>query len=222
MMARVTAVPPDKRPSPEATLRGPVVDVLRILIDKYLDGLPLHRQRDRYRRLGMELAVSTLADQVEWCTDLRRPLWLAALAAIIDARVMLDGTGLPAQDAAVGATRLIGGRRRVRVRRTGGGARRRQHRPPRQRPEAAMHHPTRPFAELGGTGELAGDARRRGARSRPNRVSGCAQPAIRRRRSERARCCRTAAPSPRAPPPFRPKPDWPSSRCGPAKPGEGG
>lgn len=82
--------------------------VAAILIDKYLDGLPLHRQRDRYRRLGIELAVSTLADQVEWCTDLLRPLWHAALAAIIDARVMhLDGTGLPVQDSdAAGGKRL--------------------------------------------------------------------------------------------------------------------
>ncbi|HET9622605.1 MAG TPA: transposase, partial [Kofleriaceae bacterium] len=38
--------------------------VAAIVIDKYLDGLPLHRQRDRYRRLGLDLAVSTLADQV--------------------------------------------------------------------------------------------------------------------------------------------------------------
>ncbi len=82
--------------------------VASILIEKYLDGLPLHRQRDRYRRLGLDLAVSTLADQVKWCTDLLRPVWRALLAGIIDARVMhLDGTGLPVLDSdAVGGKRL--------------------------------------------------------------------------------------------------------------------
>lgn len=82
--------------------------VASILIEKYLDGLPLHRQRDRYRRLGLDIAVSTLADQVTWCTDLLQPIWRALLAEIIDARVMhLDGTSLPVQDSeAAGGKRL--------------------------------------------------------------------------------------------------------------------
>jgi hypothetical protein len=52
--------------------------------------------------------VSTLADQVKWCTDLLQPVWRALLAEIIDARVMhLDGTGLPVQDSdAAGGKRL--------------------------------------------------------------------------------------------------------------------
>lgn len=37
--------------------------VAQLLVEKYVDGLPLHRQRERYQRLGLELAVSTLADQ---------------------------------------------------------------------------------------------------------------------------------------------------------------
>jgi transposase len=69
--------------------------VAQLLVDKYVDGLPLHRQRERYQRLGVDLAVSTLTDQVKWCTDLLRPLWRAALAEVIAARVMhLDGTSL--------------------------------------------------------------------------------------------------------------------------------
>lgn len=82
--------------------------VASILIEKYLDGLPLHRQRDRFRRLGLDIAVSTLADQVTWCTDLLQPIWRALLAEIIDARVMhLDGTSLPVQDSeAAGGKRL--------------------------------------------------------------------------------------------------------------------
>lgn len=66
-----------------------------LLAEKYVDGLPLHRQRERLARLGLDIAVSTLADQIMWSTDLLRPLWRAALAECIAARVMhLDGTGL--------------------------------------------------------------------------------------------------------------------------------
>ncbi len=60
--------------------------VAQLMVEKYVDGLPLHRQRERLQRLGLELSVSTLADQVKWCTDLLRPLWRAALAQVIDAR----------------------------------------------------------------------------------------------------------------------------------------
>lgn len=73
--------------------------VAQILVDKYVDGLPLHRQRERLLRMGLDLSVSTLADQVAWATDLLRPLWRASVAEVIAARVMhLDGTGLPVLD----------------------------------------------------------------------------------------------------------------------------
>lgn len=82
--------------------------VIQMLVDKYVDGLPLHRQRERFQRLGIDLSVSTLCDQVKWCTDLLRPLWRAALAEVIASQVMhLDGTGLPVLDRNVkGKTRL--------------------------------------------------------------------------------------------------------------------
>jgi transposase len=80
-------------------LLTPHIIVAALLVDKYVDGLPLHRQSERYRRLGLDLAMSTLADQVKWCTDLLRPLWRAALAEVIAARVMhRDGTGLAVLD----------------------------------------------------------------------------------------------------------------------------
>ena len=83
--------------------------VAQLLVEKYVDGLPLHRQRERYLRLGLDLAVSTLADQVKWCTDLLRPLWRAALAEVIAARVMhLDGTGLPVLDPNVKGGKKLG------------------------------------------------------------------------------------------------------------------
>lgn len=83
--------------------------VAALMVEKYVDGLPLHRQRERYQRLGLDLAVSTLADQVKWCTDLLRPIWRAALAEVIGARVMhLDGTGLPVLDPNVPGGKRLG------------------------------------------------------------------------------------------------------------------
>ncbi len=80
-----------------------------LLVEKYVDGLPLHRQRERLQRLGLDLAVSTLADQIKWCTDLLRPLWRAALAEVIAARVMhLDGTGLTVLDPNTAGNKKIG------------------------------------------------------------------------------------------------------------------
>jgi len=80
-----------------------------LLVEKYVDGLPLHRQRERLARLGLDIAVSTLADQIKWCTDLLRPLWRAALADVITARVMhLDGTGLTVLDGNAPGNKKIG------------------------------------------------------------------------------------------------------------------
>lgn len=73
--------------------------VAELLIDKYDDGLPLHRQKQRYERMGLSLPVSTLADQVRWSTELLAPLWRGCMRAALGARVMhLDGTGLPVLD----------------------------------------------------------------------------------------------------------------------------
>lgn len=80
-----------------------------LLVEKYVDGLPLHRQRERLGRLGLDIAVSTLADQIKWCTDLLRPLWRAALAEVIAAQVMhLDGTGLTVLDPNTPGNKKIG------------------------------------------------------------------------------------------------------------------
>lgn len=73
--------------------------VAQLVVDKYWDGLPLHRQKQRFERMGAELPVSTLADQVTWATDLLRPLWRALKAMVLAAEVMhLDGTGLAVLD----------------------------------------------------------------------------------------------------------------------------
>jgi len=80
-----------------------------LVVDKYDDGLPLHRQKLRFERMGIDLPVSTLADQVTWATDLLRPLWKAAIAEVIAARIMhLDGTGLAVLDRAVAGSKRLG------------------------------------------------------------------------------------------------------------------
>lgn len=70
-----------------------------LLVDKYRDGLPLHRQRQRLAQLGLPVSVSTLADQVTWTTALLQPLWRALTAMVVGSAVMqLDGTGLAVRD----------------------------------------------------------------------------------------------------------------------------
>jgi transposase len=79
----------------EGGLFGPAL-VGQLLVDKYRDGLPLHRQRERFRRMGVDLSVSTLADQVAWGAELLQPLWRALQIAALNADVLhLDATSLP-------------------------------------------------------------------------------------------------------------------------------
>ena len=83
--------------------------VIDMLVSKYGDGTPLHRQRERYHRLGFDIPVATLVDQVRWSTDLLRPLWRAAVAECIASKVMhLDATGLPVLDRAAPGGKRIG------------------------------------------------------------------------------------------------------------------
>jgi transposase len=83
--------------------------VAALLVDKYDDGLPLHRQKRRFERMGLSLSVSTLADQVTWVTDLLRPLWRVAAEQVLAATVMhLDGTGLPVLDQTASGGKRLG------------------------------------------------------------------------------------------------------------------
>lgn len=83
--------------------------VAELVVDKYSDGLPLHRQKERFARMGLDLPVSTLADQVTWATDLLRPVWRAAIAEVLASKVMhLDATGLPVLDREVAGGKRLG------------------------------------------------------------------------------------------------------------------
>lgn len=69
--------------------------VAQVIVDKYRDGLPLARQVERFQRMGIEVAISTLADQVRWAAEALEPLWRAALVKAVQADVLhLDATSL--------------------------------------------------------------------------------------------------------------------------------
>ena len=72
---------------------------VKLVCDKYELGLPLHRQRKTFKRLGMKLAVSTMSDQVRWVAELLRPLHSEAIDQVIASRIKhIDGTGLTVLD----------------------------------------------------------------------------------------------------------------------------
>jgi transposase len=67
-----------------------------ILFEKYGQHQPLNRQSERYAREGIDLSVSTLADQVGGCAVLLRPLYELIRAHVFaGARVHGDETTVP-------------------------------------------------------------------------------------------------------------------------------
>src|SRR5262245_31543787 len=67
-----------------------------ILFEKYGQHQPLNRQSERYAREGVELSLSTLADQVGGCAALLRPLCDLIRAHVFAAsRVHGDDTTVP-------------------------------------------------------------------------------------------------------------------------------
>jgi transposase len=73
--------------------------VADMVVCKYWDALPLHRQGQRYERLGLSIPSSSMADQITWATDLLRPIWIGLQSAVLGAYVMhLDATSLAVRD----------------------------------------------------------------------------------------------------------------------------
>jgi transposase len=67
-----------------------------ILFEKFGQHQPLNRQSERYAREGLELSVSTLADQVGACTTILQPLYRLIEAHILAAeRLHGDDTTVP-------------------------------------------------------------------------------------------------------------------------------
>jgi transposase len=73
--------------------------VAQLLVGKYEDGLPLHRQQAQFRRLGLDIPSATMGDQIRWGAELLKPIANALLADIIASETMhVDGTSLPVLD----------------------------------------------------------------------------------------------------------------------------
>jgi transposase len=83
--------------------------VAELLIGKYRDGLPLHRQGEIFERLGLSIPSSSMSDQIQWATDLLRPIWRALLAQVLTSVVMhVDATSLPVRDQATNHQVVLG------------------------------------------------------------------------------------------------------------------
>ena len=86
-------------------LAGPGL-LSQVLVAKYCDHLPLHRQAEIYARDGVDLDRSTLADWVGQSAALLRPLVDAAGAHVMAAkRVHADDTTVPVLEPGRGSTR---------------------------------------------------------------------------------------------------------------------
>jgi transposase len=76
-------------------LAGPSL-LAMVLFEKYGQHQPLNRQSERYRREGVDLSLSTLADQVGGCAALLRPLYdLIRAHVLAGGRVHGDDTTVP-------------------------------------------------------------------------------------------------------------------------------
>lgn len=73
--------------------------VATLFVGKYKDGMPLYRQGEALERLGLSMPSSSMADQIQWATDLLRPVWRGLIEDVRGAHVMhVDATGLPVRD----------------------------------------------------------------------------------------------------------------------------
>ena len=91
---KITQPPAPFHPTPRGWA-GPSLPAM-ILFEKFGQHQPLNRQSERYRREGIELSVSTLADQVGACTLALQPLHGLIEAHVLAAeRLHGDDTTVP-------------------------------------------------------------------------------------------------------------------------------
>jgi transposase len=70
-----------------------------LVVKKYWESMPLNRQNEALERLGLSMPSASMSDQIQWATELLRPLWRHLLALVLHAGVMhVDGTSLPVRD----------------------------------------------------------------------------------------------------------------------------
>jgi transposase len=71
----------------------------QLVIDKYVDHLPLYRQMERFKREGVTLASSTVADSVSKCCSLIEPLYQALIKLVLQSSYLhADETAIKVLD----------------------------------------------------------------------------------------------------------------------------
>jgi transposase len=88
-----------KPPMPlERSLPGPGL-CAQIIVDKYLDHIPLHRTERRFERLGFQLPRSTMSDWMAACAASLTPLWHCLKQLVLGSKVLhTDDTTVPVRD----------------------------------------------------------------------------------------------------------------------------
>lgn len=79
----VIAAPAPERPLPKA-IAGPGL-LAQVVIDKYVDHLPLYRQMERFKREGVNIPSSTISDWVSGTCALIQPLYDALKTEVLTA-----------------------------------------------------------------------------------------------------------------------------------------
>jgi transposase len=77
----VIIAPMTDRPVPKAIAGAGLL--AQLVIDKYVDHLPLYRQMERFKREGVVIAASTLGDAVSKCCGLIDPLYNALVKLVL-------------------------------------------------------------------------------------------------------------------------------------------
>jgi len=73
--------------------------VADLVVKKYWESMPLNRQNEALERLGLSMPSASMSDQIQWATDLLRPIWRLLMAQVLGATVMhVDATSLPVRD----------------------------------------------------------------------------------------------------------------------------
>jgi transposase len=86
-------------------LPGPGL-LAHVIVSKYVDHLPLHRQEQIFERQGVELSRSTLCDWMAACAKLLTPLYQLLIAHVLQSRTIhTDDTTVPVQEPGMNRTK---------------------------------------------------------------------------------------------------------------------
>ena len=78
----------------------------QVIVAKWADHLPLHRQAKMFRRHGIEIAEQTMGDWVRQCADLLQPLYLRLKRYVLESKVVgTDDTPVKVLDRRLGQAR---------------------------------------------------------------------------------------------------------------------